>query len=136
MSDRPNKRPQNPEKSAVSAVELARGMICDLAGPRGWNDTREAWLARGARKAGTTLRRARALFYQEPIKLGADEYLQIERNWKAATQAVAALSHLARESNVRAGEADGAGSGAPEGEGRCFDEEARGGSATPPAARG
>lgn len=136
MSDRPNKRTQNPEKSAVSAVEIARGMICDLAGPRGWNDTREAWLARGARKAGTTLRRARALFYQEPIKLGADEYLQIERAWQSAHAAMAQMVAMAGEPDLRRGaREDGARDGAAA-QGGQVDAPARGRPATPPAARG
>jgi hypothetical protein len=126
MSDRPNKRTQNPEKSAVSAVEIARDMLCELSGPRGWNDTRESWLARGARRAGLSLRRARAIFYQEPIRLEADEYLGIERNWKAATQSVETISHLAREANGRASDRNGIGSEAAEGEGRHADAPARG----------
>jgi len=135
MSERLKKPTQIPEKPAVSATELARGMICELAGPRGWHDTREAWLARGARKAGITLRRARALFYQEPIKLGADEYLTIERNWEAAARAVATLQHLARESNVRAGGADGDAITGAVREGQRTDAPTRGGPATPPTAR-
>jgi hypothetical protein len=136
MSDRPNKRTQNPEKSAVSAVEIARDMLCELSGPRGWNDTRESWLARGARRAGLSLRRARAIFYQEPIRLEADEYLGIERNWKAATQSVETISHLAREANGRASDRNGSGSEAAEGEGRHAVAPARRRPATPPAARG
>lgn len=136
MPEFQHKPSESKEKPTVSAIELARGMICELAGPRGWHDTREAWLARGARKAGITLRRARALFYQEPIKLGADEYLTIERNWQAATRAVEALQHLARQANVSLGRAAAGEGGEGEGEGRRLDAAPRGGSATTPAARG
>lgn len=98
----PNKRPEFPEKSAVTAVVKARDMLCELSGPRGWNDTRESWLARGARKTGLSLRRARAIFYQEPIRLDADEYLQVEAAWRSARAGVAALSILASDADVRA----------------------------------
>jgi hypothetical protein len=102
MPERPNKHSEFPEKSAVTAVVKARDMLCDLAGPRGWHDTRESWLARGARKAGLSLRRARAIFYQEPIRLDADEYLQIEQAYSDARSALAALSVLARDAEARA----------------------------------
>lgn len=125
MSDRPKKFTRIPEKSAVSAVEIARDMLCELSGPRGWNDTRESWLARGARRAGLTLRRARAIFYQEPIRLEADEYLQIERTWKAASQAVETASDLARDADVRAGDRSRVAGALPEDRGRHVDEKAR-----------
>lgn len=101
MSERPNKSTRNPEKSAVPAIELAREMLCELAGPRGWHDTRESWLARGARRAGLTLRRARAIFYQEPLRLTADEYLGIQRAYTAAHEAVAQMVHLAGDQDLR-----------------------------------
>lgn len=135
MSEKPNKPSESKEKPAVSAVEIARDMLCELSGPRGWNDTRESWLARGARRAGLTLRRARAIFYQEPIRLEADEYLGIERAYAAASRAVAAVSHLARESNVRAGSADGTGIEGAVREGQRADAPARRGPAAPPTAR-
>jgi len=90
------------EKSAVTAVVRARDMLCDIAGQRGWNDTRESWLARGARKAGLSLRRARAIFYQEPIRLDADEYLRIEQAYSHARASMEALSILAGDAEARA----------------------------------
>jgi nucleotide-binding universal stress UspA family protein len=91
------------EKSAVTAVVRARDMLCDLSGPRGWNDTRESWLARGARKAGLSARRARALFYAEPIRLSADEYLAIEKAYQNARDSLETLSALARDADAEAG---------------------------------
>jgi hypothetical protein len=111
MPERPNKRPEFQEKSAVSATVRARDMLCDLSGPRGWNDTRESWLARGARKAGLSARRARALFYAEPIRLSADEYLAIEKAYETARDSLATISALARDADAKAG-------CAPEGRGR------------------
>ena len=111
MSEVPNKRSEFQEKSAVSETVRARDMLCDLSGPRGWNDTRESWLARGARRAGLSLRRARAIFYQEPIRLDADEYLAIERAHQTAHAAVASLQSLAGHAALRAGQADAASGG-------------------------
>lgn len=133
MSEVPNKRSEFQEKSAVSATVRARDMLCDLSGPRGWNDTRESWLARGARRAGLSLRRARAIFYLEPIRLDADEYLAIERAYQTAHVAVAALQSLASDADLRAGEADAASRGGSDGEGRSTHRQKR--SATDAAVR-
>jgi hypothetical protein len=112
MSGFPNKPSKHQEMSAVSATVRARDMLCDLSGPRGWNDTRESWLARGARKAGLSARRARALFYAEPIRLSADEYLAIEKAYEIARDSLATISALARDADAKAG-------CAPEGRGRA-----------------
>lgn len=108
MIERLEKPPRSAEKSPVSAESRARAMLCDLAGQRGWHDTRESWLARGARKAGITLRRAKALFYEEPLRLSANEYLGIEHAHKTAHAALAALSVLASAADLRARASDGA----------------------------
>lgn len=136
MYEKPNKSSEFKEKSAVPAIELARDMLCDLSGPRGWHDTRESWLARGARRAGLTLRRARAVFYQEPIRLTADELLGIMRAHESAHASVAAISHLAREADVRAAEIDGRGGAGAEGKSGPVDAPARGGSAATFGSRG
>lgn len=52
------------------AEKFSRGMqvrelVEAVAGPRLTNDTRETWLRRAARMAGTTYRQAKALFYSE-----------------------------------------------------------------------
>jgi hypothetical protein len=100
MSERTKSSSESKEKSAVTAVVKAHDMLIDLCGPRGWNDTRESWLTRGARKARLSLRRAKAIFYQEPIKLTADEYIAIQEAFEAANASLAALSHLAGEADV------------------------------------
>jgi hypothetical protein len=110
MSESAKSSSECKEKSAVPAMIRARDMLCDLSGSRGWNDTRESWLSRGARRAGLTLRRARAIFYQEPIRLTADEYVSILAAYEAAHASVAALSDLASHADVRAGSASGRGS--------------------------
>ena len=47
------------------AAEM-RQAIVEMAGERGWNETRLRWLDRAAREAGISYRAARALFYLEP----------------------------------------------------------------------
>jgi hypothetical protein len=42
-----------------------RELIEAVAGPRAINDTRDSWLRRAARLAGTSYRQAKALFYGE-----------------------------------------------------------------------
>lgn len=58
-----------PEKSSEArmsqlALEM-RQAIAAVAGPRGWQETREYWLARAARRIGITYRQTKSLFYQE-----------------------------------------------------------------------
>jgi hypothetical protein len=105
-AEMPNKPTVTAKESAViSATVRANEMLIEVCGPRGWNDTRESWLARGARRIGMSPRRARALFYQEPIRLSADEYLGIERAWQSASQAMEASAEMARSSAVLASSA-------------------------------
>lgn len=54
-----------PEKSY--GVLSLRDLVAKVAGPRQWSDTREAWLARAARKAGISFRQCKALFYGEIV---------------------------------------------------------------------
>jgi len=78
--------------SAVHMNEMMRDAVITAAGPRGWNDTRESWLSRAARKLGITHRRARSLFYQQAGKYSPDEI-------------VAALNVLQQVRSERTGEA-------------------------------
>jgi hypothetical protein len=48
-----------------SRSQKVRELVEAVAGPRAINDTRESWLRRAARLAGTTYRQAKALFYSE-----------------------------------------------------------------------
>jgi len=49
----------------LSRGKKVRELIEAVAGPRTTNDTRETWLRRAARLAGTSYRQAKALFYSE-----------------------------------------------------------------------
>lgn len=122
--------------TASSANERARGMVISLAGHRGWSDTRGSWLARVARIVGLPPRRVRAIFYLEPIRLSADEYISIqaafERNHsllRAADAALAAVPDLARHADAGAIEPAGQRSDAPSLRGRAPDRSAREGAA-------
>lgn len=49
----------------LSGVRAMRDLVEAVAGPRMMHDTRDSWLRRAARNAGSTYRQARALFYGE-----------------------------------------------------------------------
>lgn len=49
----------------VSGEIKVRELVTAVAGPKTTTDTRETWLRRAARTAGTTYRQAKALFYAE-----------------------------------------------------------------------
>ena len=85
------------ELEKMSAAERARGMLIDLAGPRDWADNKKALISRAARRAHLTFRRAKSILYNEKrLSLGADEYLQIERLWRAAAESVQATENMDR----------------------------------------
>ncbi len=48
-----------------SGAKKVRDLVEAVAGPRTITDSRESWLRRAARLAGTTYRQAKALFYSE-----------------------------------------------------------------------
>jgi hypothetical protein len=134
MSQRREKKVQKQE-AKMSAAIRARSMLIEVAGPRGWSDTREGWLSRGARKLGVSYSRAKKLFYQEPIRLGADEYADIERAYAAAHASMAQMVAMAGDADLRrrAG-TDGTGNGTAA-QGGQVDENPRGRSAATPPAR-
>lgn len=87
--------------AAYTANERARLMVIAIGGPREWNDTKESWRARIARKVALlNPRRVRAILSGEKIRLTADEYLAIERVYETANASLAALSGLASQADV------------------------------------
>lgn len=58
-----------------------RELIAAVAGPKGWDETRERWLERASRKAGISFRAAKAIFYQE---IADPEHRAIRRLAQAA----------------------------------------------------
>lgn len=59
----------------VSSAAIMKEAVIFAAGPRDWNDTRESWLARAARKLGVSHRRAKSLFYGTARTITGDEIL-------------------------------------------------------------
>jgi hypothetical protein len=94
--------------AAISATERARIMALTVGGPRPFGETKEAYCARLSRKLAFNYRRVRALLNpNEKLKLTAEEYVRIEALYLGANEAVASLSHLASEAEVRADRASG-----------------------------
>lgn len=88
--------------SAVSALDKARPMLVAIGGPRSWDDTKDHWRNKLARTVGLNPRRIRAILSSEPIRLTADEYLQIEQAYSDARASLAALSILAGDAETLA----------------------------------
>lgn len=57
--------------------ERVREALATAAGQRGWGTTREAWLARAARRVGLTPGRAKRLWYGEARRIDAAEYVAL-----------------------------------------------------------
>jgi len=57
-------------REKVAPADALRDMLIEACGIRGWNDTRESWLARGARICGISPRQARRIFYRESFPSG------------------------------------------------------------------
>lgn len=78
------------EKASKMVSAQAREMLCAIAGQRDWNDTRESWLARAARKLGFGHRRTKAIFYGEARVISADEWLRLNETLAALSKSAAA----------------------------------------------
>lgn len=77
--------------SAMSAaLERIRPMLVAIGGPRSWDDTKDHWRNRLARKVGINARRVRAILSGEKIRLSADEYINIESRFVALDARIAA----------------------------------------------
>jgi hypothetical protein len=67
-----------------AALDKARPMLVAIGGPRSWDDTKDHWRNRLARKVGINARRVRAILSKnEDVRLSADEYLSIEARFVA-----------------------------------------------------
>lgn len=70
--------------AAYSAIEKVRPMLAAIGGPRSWDDTKDHWRNKLARKVGINARRIRAILSgTEEVRLTADEYLSIEAQFQA-----------------------------------------------------
>lgn len=90
------------EKASKMVSAQARDLLCAIAGPRGWNDTREAWLARAARKLGFGHRRTKAIFYGEARSISADEWCVLQETMADLTRSAAARQGAINELSILA----------------------------------
>jgi hypothetical protein len=74
------------EKVSEMICDEAKALLCAVAGPRGWNDTRDAWLSRVARRLGFGHRRAKAIFYGEARIIRAEEWKRLNEEFAALTR--------------------------------------------------
>jgi hypothetical protein len=90
-------------------------MLVAIGGPRSWDDTKDHWRNRLARKVDMNARRVRAILSNnEDVRLSADEFLRIEARFRALDErlqddlrALSAADRDAPSGEVRAGrEAD------------------------------
>jgi hypothetical protein len=72
--------------AAFSALDKVRPMLVAIGGPRSWDDTKDHWRNKLARKVGLNARRVRAILSGEQIRLSADEYLSIEAQFRARVE--------------------------------------------------
>jgi hypothetical protein len=80
----PMKSSKPAKGSAMSAaLSQARLMLVAIGGPRSWDDTKDHWRNRLARKVDMNARRVRSILSNEPMKLSADEYFRIEARFNA-----------------------------------------------------
>lgn len=99
------KRHDNPMHSA-GIIDQARDVIALAAGPRGWDDTRESWLARGARRLSWSYARVRKVWYRRIDDLWASEWLSLQakaeeiRRQLQETEAANARLRLALDSSA------------------------------------
>lgn len=60
--------------TAEAIRDQVRDYIAAAAGTREWNDTRDAWIARGAHRLGLEFGRAKSLFYRKVVNVPAYEW--------------------------------------------------------------
>ena len=114
----PTKSSKPAGDSAMSAaLDRVRPMLIALGGPRSWDDTKDHWRNRLARKVDMNARRVRAILSKnEDVRLSADEFLHIEARFRALDErlqedlrALSAGDSDAPSGQVRAGGAEDSG---------------------------
>jgi len=90
------------EKASKVVSAQARDLLCAIAGPRGWNDTRQAWLAKAARRLGFGHRRTKAIFYGEARVISADEWCVLQETLAELTRSAAARQGTIHELEILA----------------------------------
>lgn len=88
MVERFNKSCQDSHKMSVATE--AREMVAAIAGPRGWQDTRESWLSKAARRLGFSYPRTRSIFYERARVISAEEWITLNKKLADLTSAATA----------------------------------------------
>lgn len=76
-------------------------MVGAIAGPREWNDTREAWLARAARRLGWNYWRTRNVWLKR-VELSASEWIHLQAIFDQFKQSAIEREETAHELEVLA----------------------------------
>lgn len=86
--------------TADTVLTSARLCIASAGGARGWNDTRQSWLARAARHLGMPHCRIRSIWYGR-ARLYADEYQELQNRAQLLSQRITQAEddlHASRDS--------------------------------------
>lgn len=75
MSEKASRKTEKQMVTAEHIAEEMRGFVIEAAQPGEPGESRKAMLRRASRKLGLNLRRVSALFYGEPLRIHADEYV-------------------------------------------------------------
>jgi hypothetical protein len=75
-------------------IDEMRDAIRELAGPRDFNDTRESWLNRAARRAGISFRQAKAFHYGETPNPRASDVEKVRTAIRTTQTRTGARTHV------------------------------------------
>lgn len=77
IRQKPCRNRHDGQMRSAGIIDEARELIGLAAGQRDWSDTREAWIARAARKLGISYARARKVWYRQVDDLWASEWMRM-----------------------------------------------------------
>lgn len=126
IRQKPCRKRHDNHMTDAGIIDRARDAIALAAGPRGFDDTRESWLSRAARRFGMSYARVRKIWYRRVDDLWASEWQKMQEKAEEIRQqlqeieaANAELRLALGRCNVRTveGSAAGAESGAAGAEG-------------------
>lgn len=78
-----SKELQKPCKESQVVTVEAQSMLCTIAGPRNWSDTRQSWLAKAARRLGWPYARTSNIFYGRARLIRAEEWIRLNEELAA-----------------------------------------------------
>lgn len=93
---------QNLCKGAAVITADARKMLCTVAGPRDWSDTRQSWLARAARRLGWDYSRTSNVFYGRARIIRAEEWIRLNEELGQLTKSAVERQGVLNELEILA----------------------------------